>query len=308
MRILLLIILLLHPLFAAVLLNENIYERQNRVDLMLSFDTPFKGAVKKATGEDGSVTIYLTGTKVQKPFYQSIRKSFVDSIAVTKSGSDSALIKIIPRRGPVGVQASKTVDGFGLRLRIFPQKGAAKPTGATTPPVPAVLKQAAAQDSALQTPGEEKSAKPLNTLKESDTLPGWRYWSVLGVLLLLLLILWWARKRAMRNLGAGGGWLMPKRSAPPAGDLPPEAVIRFQKPLDANNRLLLVEFGAKQYLMVVGNSNLLLDTFFEGRIEEEDDFTRMFEANKKQLDHFLKENHPDAYEAFKANASKEEHL
>jgi hypothetical protein len=106
---------------------------------------------------------------------------------------------------------------------------------------------------------------------------------------------------------SAGGWLMPKKGDAP-GALPPEAVIRYQKPLDRENRLLLLEYGAKQYLMVVGNSNLLLDTFVEGRIEEEEDFARMFEANKKQLDHFLRENHPDAYEAFKANASKEEHL
>ena len=308
MRIVLLIILLLHPLFAAVLLNENIYERQNRVDLMLSFDTPFKGVVKKATGRDGSVTIYLTDTKVQKPFYQSIRKSFVDSIAVTKSGSDSALVKIVPSHGTIGVQASKTVDGFGLRLRIFPREASSESSEKALPPVPAVLKKAAASRApSAAAPTAETNERALNTLKESDTLPGWRYWSVLGVLIFLLAILWWARKRAMRNLAGGGGWLMPKKAAP-AGSLPPEAVIRFQKPLDPNNRLLLVEFGAKQYLMVVGNTNLLLDTFFEGRIEEEEDFARMFEANKKQLDHFLKENHPDAYEAFKANASKEEHL
>ncbi|WP_456451023.1 hypothetical protein [Hydrogenimonas sp.] len=305
LRILLLLILLLHPLIAAVLLNENVYERQNRIDLMLSFDTPFKGSIKKRTAADGSVTILLSGAEVQKPFYKSIRKSFVDSIAVTKSGSDSALVKIVPNKRDIGVQASRTVDGFGLRLRIFPVKKGVKKEEAA-PPMPAILKKEAQKAEAAKK-NLHTTPRPLNSLKKDESFPGWRYWAVMGVLLLLLALLWAARKKGMQNLAKGGGWLMPNKSPRP-GDLPPEAVIRFQKPLDRENRLILIEFGAKQYLMVVGNTNLLLDTFVEGRIEAEDDFAQMFEANKKQLDHFLKENHPDAYEAFKANASKEEHL
>ncbi|WP_457596173.1 hypothetical protein [Hydrogenimonas sp.] len=304
-RILLLIILLCHGLFASVLLNENLYEREKRVDLMLSFDTPFDGTIKKRTESDGSITILLDKVQVGKPFYQSIRKSFVDSVAVTKAGSDSALVKIVPNGTKIGLRASKTVDGFGLRLRIFPLAAEAKRgTEAQTPPMPALLRKEA-QKARMNTQ-EPPSSVPLNTLQKEEALPGWRYWAVMGVLLLLLALLWLARKRALGN-AAGGGWLMPKKGTP-AGPLPPEAVIRFQKPLDRENRVILLEFGDRQYLMVVGNSNLLLDTFTQGRIEEEEDFARMFEANKKQLDHFLRENHPDAYEAFKANASREEHL
>jgi len=305
MRILLLIILLMHPLFSALLLNENIYERANRIDLMLSFDTPFKGNIKKHIDQSGRINIVLTRTEIQKPFYKSIRKSFVDSVAVTKSGGNSALIKITPNNSRIGVQASKTVDGFGLRLRIYPLKTEAsdKPK---TEPLPAVLSKFQKREAASKPSTHKEAVKPLNTLKSSDTLPGWRYWSVLAILLLLLLILWLAKRKGLRNLAKGGGWLLPKGAIP--ANLPEEAVIRFQKPIDTHNRVILIEFAGRQYLMVVGNTNTLLDTFTEGRIEEEDDFTRMFEANKKQLDHFLKENHPDAYEAFKANASKEEHL
>jgi len=129
----------------------------------------------------------------------------------------------------------------------------------------------------------------------------------MGILLILLTVLWFVKKKGLGSFAKGSGWLMPK-GTPYAGKIPEEAVIRFQKPLDAHNRLLLIEFGGKQYLTVVGNTNLLLDTFSAGNIEAEEDFAQMFEANKRQLDHFLKENHPDAYEAFKANASKEEHL
>lgn len=300
LRILLLIILLIHPLFSAVLLNENVYERENRIDLMLSFDTPFKGEIKKRTGGGGVVNILLSDVEIQKPFYQSIRKSFVDSIAVTRSGENLALIKIVPAKEAIGVQASKTVDGFGLRLRIYPL-AAQRKTEKT-----ASVSQAAPTPKTAETSSSSGRTAPLNTLKSSDSLPGWRYWSVLGILLLLLAVLWFVRRKGLKSLSKGGGWLMPKNTL--SGKIPEEAVIRFQKPLDAHNRLLLIEFGGRQYLTVVGNTNLLLDTFSAGNIDAEEDFAQMFEANKKQLDHFLKENHPDAYEAFKANASKEEHL
>lgn len=298
-RILLLIILIFHPLFSAVLLNENIYERDNRVDLMLSFDSPFKGSIKKRIEAGGIINIVLTDTEIQKPFYKSIRKSFVDSIAVTKSGEKRALLKIIPAGQPIQVRASKTVDGFGLRFRIYPSVTSEKTTSSTTE-LSTIRPQASKP--------RVTSSKPLNTLKASDTLPSWRYWSVLAILLALFILLWFVRKRG--GLGFSlkkGGWLLPRRGAFMTGNMPEEAVIRFQKVLDTQNRLLLIEFGGKQYLTIVGNTNLLLDTFRGGEMEDEDEFTRMFEANKKQLDHFLKENHPDAYESFKANASKEEH-
>ncbi len=302
MRTALTLLLLTGALFGATLLNQNLYERPKRVDLMLSFDTPFKGSLIRREGAKGVIDIVLTDVKVGKPFYKALRDSFVDSVAVTGTGGKKALVKIVPAKGSLAVHASKTIDGFGLRLRITPAAATAKKEVA--PPLPKVLEKIQAEN---PPPGKvtTPASSPLPTLKTSDTVAGWRYWTVLGILLLLLLILWVVKRKGLKNLGKGSGWLMPKTATP----LPDEAVIRFQKPLDASNRVVLIEFNGRQYLMVVGNTNLLLDTFVEGRIEEEEEFARMFEANKRQLDHFLKENHPDAFDAFdtfKANAAKEE--
>ncbi|WP_456403423.1 hypothetical protein [Hydrogenimonas sp.] len=282
-------ILLLAPaLFAATLLNQNIYERDSRIDLMLSFDTPFKGTIRKSTQSDGSLDIKLSGVRILKPFRKELHNALVEAIAVTGTGETTALIKITPADKPLRVDASKTIDGFGLRLRILP--AAAERGRSEAAPLPAV---------------NESAPPPLNTLKASDTLPGWRYWSVLAIMLLLLLALWIVRRKKFAASG-GGGWLMPK--VPGNKQIPEGAVIRYQKPLDPQNRLLLLEFNGRQYLMVVGSSNLLLDTFSQERIEDPESFTSLFEANKKQLDRFLKENHPDAYETFKANASKDDPL
>ena len=293
-RVFLWSLLFFHSLFGAVLLNENLYERENRVDLMLSFDSPFQGSIKKSTDEQGDILIYLDGVEVDKPFFQTLQNSFVDSVSVMKSNRSQALVKIVPNHSRLGLQASKTVDGFGLRLRIYPLAAASKNSQEAA-------SAASTVKSKVNTTSAPSESMPLNRLDDSDILPQWRYWAVMGLLLAALLILWWIKKRGTRP----GGWLMPGGKSSLGPDIPAEAIIRYQKPLDPHNRVVLLEYGNKQYLMVIGNSNLLLDTFTEGRIEEEEDFTRMFEANRRELDHFLKENHPDAYEAFKANASKE---
>jgi hypothetical protein len=293
LRILLLLILLVHGLLASVLLNENIYEREKRVDLMLSFDTPFQGSVKKSVASDGTIDILLGDVEVQRPFFKSLGQSFLDSIAITRAGEGLALVKIVPKDRKISVIASKTVDGFGLRLRIVPQHDTTNPTDRTQP-------------NGVENNPQSSTTSPNGLSLASDTfmMPDWRYWSVLGGLLFLFFVLKYLKKRAIDN-GARGGWLMPKTLKK---ELEEGAVIRYQKPLDPHNRLILLEFGDKQYLMVVGNGNLLLDTFGENRIEDDASFDRMFEENRKRLDHLLQENHPDAYEAFKANASKEEHL
>jgi len=228
--------------FAATLLNENIYERENRIDLMLSFDTPFTGSIVKEAASDRTVNILLTNVKIPKPFYKALHDSFVDTIAVAKSGDRQALVKIVSAKPPIRVQASKTVDGFGLRLRITHPVHAG---GISTSGAMNRQQNRAASSQSLQ-------------LKSSDNLPGWRYWGVLAVLFALFLLLWFIKRRTAS--GKGGGWLMPKSIA---SVIPDGAVIRFQKPIDAHNRIVLIEYGKRQYLIVAGNSNLLLDTFNE---------------------------------------------
>lgn len=222
-----------------------------------------------------------------KPFSKELQNGFVRAITITGSGNNTVLVKIYPTKERLNVEASKTIDGFGLRLRIQPAAASKKPETDTASRI------------------QQSASLPLNTLESSNSLPGWRYWSVLLVMLLLLLVLWFVKRRRP-GVSIGANWLMPKIMDTKTNIQ--EANIRYQKRLDSENRLMLLEFNDKQYLIVVGKSGILLDTFSEKKVEDPDSFTSVFEANKKQLDHFLKENHPDAYEAFKTNASRDEHL
>ncbi|SFP09225.1 hypothetical protein [Hydrogenimonas thermophila] len=291
MKYLFALILFTNLLLSATLLNQNIYDRENRVDLMLSFDTPYDGKIRQAKDER-TVNIFLSNVQLQQPFSKQLQNSLVSSITITRADSESIMIKITSASKKLKVEASRTLDRFGLRLRIVPseissQKTSIKPSYEYT--------------------NQSSQSQPINLKNDSDTLPGWRYWTVIGIMLFLLVVLFLIKKRGIGTSSIkGAGWLMPKnQQISPI----PEAIIRYQKPIDRQNRIVLLEFNERQYLMLLGNSNILLDSFSQASIiEDEDSFNQLFEANKKQLNNFLKENHPDAYEAFKENATKEERL
>ena len=285
-----LIILLTNSLLGATLLNQNIYDRENRVDLMLSFDTPYNGKIRQAK-DNKAINIFLSNVQLQQPFSKQLQNSIVSSVTITRAGSDSIMIKISSESKKLKVEASRTLDKFGLRLRIIPT---------------AISNKSTYIEPSYEYTNSSLQSQPINFKNSSESLLGWRYWIVIGIMLFLLIILYFIKKKGIGSTAINGGWLMPKsQQISPI----PDAVIRYQKPIDRSNRIVLLEFNKCQYLMLLGNSNILLDSFSQTSIiEDEDSFNQLFEENKKQLNHFLKENHPDAYEAFKENASKEERL
>jgi len=291
MKHLFVLILFTNLLIGATLLNQNIYDRENRVDLMLSFDTPYDGKIRQAI-DNKTVNIFLSNVQLQQLFSKQLQNSLVSSITITRADSESIMIKITSASRKLKVEASRTLDKFGLRLRIIPSE---------------ILHQETSLKSSYKYANPSSQSQSIDLKDSTDSLPGWRYWSVIGIMLFLLITLFIIKKKGIvSGTIKGGGWLMPKSAQySPI----PEAIIKYQKPIDKSNRIVLLEFNNRQYLMLLGSSNILLDSFSQAHIiEDEDSFNQLFEANKKQLNHFLKENHPDAYEAFKENASKDERL
>lgn len=271
---------------AATLLNQNIYERPGSVDLMLSFDTPFQGTIAKQQLKE-TINITIGDISLNTGYSRPLDNPLVDAIQIVQVADDKALVKIGVKEENLRLEASRTVDGFGLRLRISSD---GPPDGLTSAPEPI----RAAVDSTADT--GPKANRPVAS---------WRYWSVMILLVLLLVAAWMIKKRGLPALDSSsnfGGWLMPSGTHKP---VQPQVQILYQKPLDASNRIVLIEFNDLQYLMVIGSSNLLLDAYVDGKVRDQKRFDQVFEQNKKQLDHFL--NSPDnpVYERFKANAAKE---
>ena len=108
-------------------------------------------------------------------------------------------------------------------------------------------------------------SKPQNTkliIKNPETsLDYMSYIISLAILIILAIILWLFRKKISKKLPVKSG-----------------INILFQKPIDAKNRVALIEFNNRKYLVIVGNSNILLDIFDENLINI---------STKKDFDNFL---------------------
>ena len=64
--------------------------------------------------------------------------------------------------------------------------------------------------------------------------------------------------------------------------------IRFQKTLNENNSVVMLDFGAQSYLVLMGKSNILLDKFTEDKPTTQEDFESILQNRHQELDDFLK--------------------
>ncbi len=61
----------------------------------------------------------------------------------------------------------------------------------------------------------------------------------------------------------------------------------FERPLDELNKVALISYEQRRYLVLTGSSNVLLDSFGEDKIKAEDDFSAFFEDNKARLGRYI---------------------
>jgi wyosine [tRNA(Phe)-imidazoG37] synthetase (radical SAM superfamily) len=64
--------------------------------------------------------------------------------------------------------------------------------------------------------------------------------------------------------------------------------IRFQKSIDSNNNVVLLEFAEQSYLVLMGKNNLLLDKFTDNKPVNQDDFENILKNRHQELDDFLR--------------------
>ena len=78
----------------------------------------------------------------------------------------------------------------------------------------------------------------------------------------------------------------------------------YEKPLDNQNKVVLLNYENQKYLILVGSSNVLLDKFGEEKIKNKDDFELFFEQNKQKLGSYLQER-KNALSSYKDMMDKE---
>lgn len=265
MKIFISLVVFLCNIYAANLLTYNIYERSDRVDIMLSFDSPYEGKIFQKKGENFTV-LTLGDLSYEKLIEKNINSNIIQALSI--SPEEDSLKVTLKSDKNIAVIASKTVDGFGLRIRAKP--------------IVLQPQQTLANSSSTV---QKTPLKSVMTSQSEDLIDS-RYISVIAVLFFLLLFMFWLKYRLKKRLSTSSkksSWLFNPNSSSSEG-----VSILYKKPLDQNNSVILLEFQGKKYLIVSGTSNLLLEKFGSNDIQSNSDFEQAFEENRKKLDDYLK--------------------
>ncbi|MBE2986198.1 excinuclease ABC subunit A [Campylobacter sp. RM12920] len=275
MKILLTFLISFLPILASNLLTYNIYERTDRVDIMLSFDAPYEGNIFQKR-EKNTTSLILNSLSFDQTVSKAVNSKILQEFDIEPK--QNSLILNLKSQDPIVVNASKTTDGFGLRIRVSPKN---------TPAQVATMPQASVK---VETPS---TSAPKNS---NDPVVDSRYFIILGVLVLLLLFLFVFKKIMLGKQNFSGftapaqvpanktksiSWLLKNQNS--------DVNVIYEKHLDKANKLMLLSYENRRYLVIVGNSNVMLDSFGEDKIQNEEDFQAFFEDNKKKLGSFLEE-------------------
>lgn len=247
MRALFLLAALHALLFSSSILGSKIYDRDNRVDLLLSFDTVYTGTVSKYV-RDGKTYLILPGTNIEADKNFQFAHPYLKTINLYKS-SNRTLIEMDAPGSEIKI--SKVAPGYGLRIRT----------------TKAVKKLPIDRYKKLSTATPPKVGENVEDLTEKYMIVGI---FVASLLLLLLLI----KIMAGRKLGGSG-----KGGAH-------EARVIYTKPIDARNKLMLIGFNGKHHLVLMGaTGNVLIDSIAAESPAE--DFNALLKQNSDSLEQYL---------------------
>ena len=267
---LLLFFLLPLSLYASKILSYNIYDRTDRVDVMITFATPYEGVIKQSLS-DSTILIKLKDASIESSKLKKLSSKYIKSIAITPMSGYTQIAAAVPPS--VALQASKTSDGYGLRLRFAP----ALPT-----------------DKKPEKLQEADSLHSLPTKKSDDIAQS--YYIVITILIIGIIILFYIKKRVStpQTKQNKTSWLFAQNSEAEKKVSQPtlsnDVSIRFQKSLDSQNSVVMLDFGEQSYLVLMGKNNILLDKFTQNRPVTQDDFESILQSRHQELDNFLNSN------------------
>ncbi|WP_373036802.1 hypothetical protein [Sulfurimonas sp.] len=282
---LLLIFLLPLILNASKILSYNIYDRTDRADVMITFDTPYEGSIKQSTSKS-KIIIKLTDAEIESAKLKNLSSKFLYSINILPMSGYTQVVASVPES--VNFQASKTSDSYGLRLRFSPKVATQN------------------KKTSLQT-----NSNPLSNLptKKDDEMAR-NYYIVIAILIIGILILFLIKKKAtlVKNQTQQKSWLFKENQpAQPATqeNIQNSVSIRFQKNIDSSNNVVMLDFADQSYLVLMGSSNILLDKFTGNKPATQEDFETILRDRHQELEEFLsvKEKPKEPLQAYKERAA-----
>ncbi|MEO1938794.1 MAG: hypothetical protein ABGW85_09210, partial [Sulfurimonas sp.] len=229
----LLILLLPFSLYASKILSYNIYDRTDRVDVMLTFDTPYTGRIKQSKTAR-KIFIKLENASIESPKIKKLSSAFLKSVTLTPANNETLITANVPSSN-IKLIASKTADGYGLRLRFT--------TAHTT------------QKTALTQRDNAQALTNLPTKKGDEFSQS--YYIVIFIMIVGILILFYLRKKIPQNTTqkatpskkSTSNWLFQANNKQKSTAInsttnttssQQEVTIRFQKPLDEKNSVVML--------------------------------------------------------------------
>ena len=275
-------LLLLIPLslFSSKILSYNIYDRTDRADIMITFDTPFTGKIRQSS-TDSKIIIKLEGASIEAPKIKKVNSPFLQSLSITPMSQQTQVVASVSSN--TQLIASKTSDGYGLRLRFKAQ---------TQTQHDAREKESQNMFAALPTKKDEGISQS--------------YYIVVGFLLLATMILFYFKRKLQLKSGkrVKDTWLFrdnDEQTRTPASGASQssqtesfsmnqtQVSIRFQKALNNENSVVMLDFGSQSYLVLMGKSNILLDKFTDNIPTTQEEFHTILQSRHEQLEEFLGE-------------------
>ncbi|MBN2815976.1 MAG: hypothetical protein JXQ67_04785 [Campylobacterales bacterium] len=279
-QILFTLLLLPLSLFASKILSYNIYDRTDRVDMMITFDTPFDGRITQSTTND-KIVIKLEGASIESPKVKKVNSPFLHSLSITPMSKQTQVVASVPAN--IKLMASRTSDGYGLRLRFKTANNV--PTSGSTP--------------SIQNSANSNFLSNLPTKKDEGISD--RYYIVVGFLLIAVIALFYFKRKIVKQQSKAQNtpWLFQSNessqttsSAAVPKKIDNEQVsIRFQKAINNENSVVMLDFGSQSYLVLMGKSSILLDKFVDNIPTTEQEFQTILQSRHEQLEEFLGKNH-----------------
>jgi len=272
---LLFIFLLPLSLYSSKILSYNVYDRTDRVDIMITFDTPYHGKIKQSSSSS-NISIKLQDSSIETPKLQQLSSKLVHSLNITPMEGFTKIVLAVD--SSVGLHASKTSDSYGLRLR-FTNK--------------AIVSSAPTNKSIKPTQNLSQSELPTKKANEFSS----SYYIVIAILIIGIIILMFVKNRVTpRMLNKerkkikynNQSWLFKETSSTsPITNNSPNVSIRFQKNLDTHNSVVMLDFAEQSYLLLIGSNNVLLDKYTEEKPKSQDEFDIILQDKHEKLESFL---------------------
>ncbi len=276
-RFFLLLLLFGTTLLASNILSYNIYDRTDRVDVMLTFDTPYHGKILKSRFKS-KIVVKLYDAKIESSKIKHLSSHILKSISINPMDGYTQIVASVPT-DDIMLKASRTADAYGLRLRFV-------------------------KKSALQTASQikQQAFESVSTSKQFPNLPtkqgsdiSTSYYIVVTLLIIAVIVML-ILKRKITNPNHQKNWLFkggvpkaPKMKNTGAAASKDEVSIRFQKRLDERNSVVMLDFMEHSYLLLLGeHNNILLEKFHDDVPTTQSEFETMLSTKNSELEQFLK--------------------